>query len=513
MTTEAEEPELIIGLVGRIGVDVGSVVEQLTKLLRDYGYDTEHIHVTDAIKQIDTYKSLPSKPLDMRFNKFIDACDEVREKTQLPDVMARFAISRIQDLRDKGPRKGSSHRGRAFIINQLKRKEECAQLRSIYGEHYLQISCYSPESARVARLSGLIAKGYPKEPKAGAHKAKAFDLLKRDETEEDNPNGQRVRDVFPLSDVVIDSSTPELAKTHLQRFLRAAFGDYRVSPTQEEYGMQLAITAALRSSDLSRQVGAAVLTTNAEVRALGCNEVPRAGGGTYWEGDEVDDRDFVRGRDSNDYRKREVLLELALRMQDAGLIDPKYKDNLAEALIERDDDIIRDAHMMDSLEYGRTVHAEMNAITDAARLGHPLKDCVLYCNTFPCHNCAKHIVASGVQEVIYLLPYPKSFAEDLFFDSISIDLGEPAPGKVAFRQFMGIVGPLYERVFAKPRWKNRQGDVPPFVERSAKLRLTTPLPIAAYEAKETEVIANLAHALDLSGLIPLPPAGHTSGSA
>jgi hypothetical protein len=80
--------------------------------------------------------------------------------------------------------------------------------------------------------------------------------------------------------------------------------------------MFLARAAALRSLDLSRQVGAAIFSSNAEILALGSNEVPKAGGGTYWTDDNFDDRDYVRKVDSNFVRKREILLEIL------NIIDP-----------------------------------------------------------------------------------------------------------------------------------------------------------------------------------------------
>ena len=68
---------------------------------------------------------------------------------------------------------------------------------------------------------------------------------------------------------------------------------------------------------------------------------------------------------------------------------------------------------MDLIEFSRTVHAEMAAIVDAARRGVSVQDCNLYTTTFPCHECAKHIVAAGIRRVVYIEPYPKSQALSL----------------------------------------------------------------------------------------------------
>jgi deoxycytidylate deaminase len=58
------------------------------------------------------------------------------------------------------------------------------------------------------------------------------------------------------------------------------------------------------------------------------------------------------------------------------------------------------SRIMDVTEYGRVVHAEMLAVCDAARLGNSIKGTILYVTTFPCHNCTKHILASGIKRVV-----------------------------------------------------------------------------------------------------------------
>jgi len=48
-----------------------------------------------------------------------------------------------------------------------------------------------------------------------------------------------------------------------------------------------------------------------------------------------------------------------------------------------------------------TVHAEQNAIADAARRGSSVEGCVAYVTHYPCINCAKIMAASGIAEVRY----------------------------------------------------------------------------------------------------------------
>jgi deoxycytidylate deaminase len=107
---------------------------------------------------------------------------------------------------------------------------------------------------------------------------------------------------------------------------------------------------------------------------------------------------------------------------------------------------------MDLLEFGRDIHAEMSAICDAARNGLSLGGSSLYTTTFPCHLCAKHIVASGIRRVVYLEPYPKSYAQELHEDSIEVE-GNADTKRVNFAPFIGISPYRYRDLFEKGRRK------------------------------------------------------------
>ncbi len=72
-------------------------------------------------------------------------------------------------------------------------------------------------------------------------------------------------------------------------------------------------------------------------------------------------------------------------------------------------------------EFGRAVHAEMDALTTAARQGISVAGATLVCTTFPCHNCTRHVIASGIRKVLYVLPYSKSLARELHGDALVIE--------------------------------------------------------------------------------------------
>ena len=63
------------------------------------------------------------------------------------------------------------------------------------------------------------------------------------------------------------------------------------------------------------------------------------------------------------------------------------------------------------------VHAEQNAICQAAKIGVSLDGATLYCTHQPCVICARIIINSGIKRVIYKHGYPDEFAMQLFSES------------------------------------------------------------------------------------------------
>ena len=105
---------------------------------------------------------------------------------------------------------------------------------------------------------------------------------------------------------------------------------------------------------------------------------------------------------------------------------------------------------MDIGEFSRPVHAEMAALIDGARRGVAVDGQTMYVTTFPCHNCAKHIIAAGLRRVVYLEPYPKSRASDLYGEEIVLDPvdGKEVSGKLVFCAFSGIAPRQYRQLFS-----------------------------------------------------------------
>lgn len=458
------DAELVIGIVGRMGVDTKTVCGWVSEALHVLRYHSKYIKITDyfqvqKIPDVD----LSDETVEDRYNSYIIACNSMREKSERNDFFASFAIRSIIDARKEitGDKSGRTPARRtAYVIDQLKRPEEVESLRAVYGQQFILISCHMPAAIRKYTLARKIAEQHSSAPKAAEWQEAAAKLISRDEMEAGIRFGQRVSDVFPKADVIIDAHQEHHAERTLRRFFQALFGNFHVSPTRGEFLQNIAFNVSLTSCDTARQVGA-VISRDGEILATGFNEAPKAYGGTYWPDEGEDARDVTIGRDVNTVRKRQMVADIVRRLRDNQFLRnseiPDYE--IESRFIDADNAPLKKSQIMDTLEYGRAVHAEMAALSTAARNGISISAAQLFCTTFPCHNCAKHIVASGVHTVYYLEPYSKSFTDELYPDSISIDEPELRCDAVNFRQFVGITPSRFRELFAKSKLKNDRGKV------------------------------------------------------
>ena len=219
--------------------------------------------------------------------------------------------------------------------------------------------------------------------------------------------------------------------------------------------------ARMQSTCLSRQVGAALLDQHSSLVSTGTNEVPRAGGGVYGgiltphqNGDPErrdDFRFFVHNKHCTNTFERNMIIEALIKSIDELRTSNRKNEIRTE---------IRNSRIGQLLEFSRSVHAEMDALLSAGRSGITTIGTRLFVTTFPCHNCARHIVTAGVEEVQYIEPYLKSKAIPLHGDAIvtnpkewwrSTEAGEEPANRpnVLFRAFIGVAPRLYRRAFFK----------------------------------------------------------------
>ena len=339
----------------------------------------------------------------------------------------------------------------AYIVRSFKRQEEVELYRNVYGKAFTLISVYAPRAGRIAALTQRF-RPRREDSEIRTPQELATRIVDRDYKENEDECGQRVGKTFPLADFFLSLAPRSELEVQLRRLVRLTLGDPYISPTRDEQGMFFAQAAALRSLDLSRQVGAAVVSRDGEVLATGCNEVPKFGGGLYWADDNGCLRDVELGYDANVRIKAEIVEESLQLLRDAGWSPPggaseKTSSELAKEMLFGEKAFLEGAKLFDVIEFGRAVHAEMDAISQAARLGASLQGARLFCTTFPCHICARHIVAAGIDDVTFIEPYDKSRTAELYNDSISIEPHELSTQKANFRAFVGVAPRRYFDMF------------------------------------------------------------------
>jgi deoxycytidylate deaminase len=456
--------DLIIGLVGAVGSDLTSVERDLVAHLSELRFRAEVISLSGRMDR-EYLGELPPRetiPYDEYVFDRMTAGNVLRWLWDTADAMALLAIEEIRRLRDD--ERAEAHPPRAFVLRSLKRPEEVRLLREVYRGQFVLVGCHTPRETRIRQLADQIAKTRGTSALA-PHRAQAEELADRDEHERGRLTtpvetrewfkafGQSVEETFPLADAYVTLSSTD-AQHALRRFTDLLLGSPFISPSKDEVAMFHARAAAVRSADLSRQVGAAIAAEDGDIIAVGCNEVPRAGGGAYWEGDADDARDFQRGIDGNqDQRDRalhevfDVLCARELLADSAVAAGPKA---FAKTL--------DDTRVDGLIEFTRSTHAEMAALLDAARRGVSVKGATLYTSTFPCHNCAKHIVTGGIRRVVFIEPYPKSLAEQLHGDAISVDEPPSSNFTVRFEHFSGVAPTNYFALFESTgKRKGRNG--------------------------------------------------------
>lgn len=426
--------ELVFGLVYPLGTEVAPVISVLEDYIRHFGYEPHLIRISAYLSNLDLQLAEePSTDAERLIKLGNMACREAKRK----DFLALAAASQIAEsrVRNEQGEEPQPLYGRAHIIRSLKRPDEIFLLRQIYRPGLYIIGVFATEEERVEYLTRR--KGYSV--------TQAENLMEIDQAQADDEYGQRNRKTFHLADVFVETKCGHY-KNQFERFLDVVFGNPFATPTRDEHGMFLAAAASMRSAQFGRQVGAAILNCFGDVLSVGCNEVPRAGGGLYWPDDIDDCRDHKRKPDlvgtvwdSNDQVQQEISADIVGKIKPQLNIAPLSSSGLFEG-----------TKLEDITEFGRAVHAEMDALLSCMRSGISPKDATLYTTTFPCHNCARHIIASGIKRVVYVEPYPKSRASDLHDDALTFKegtKGEDNP-KIPFVPFVGIAPRRYIDLFS-----------------------------------------------------------------
>lgn len=477
--TDFAAKELVFAVVGPVGSGTSEIAEALEGLLNKSGYDATVLKARSVIESAAKRMgiAIPQSPRLTQSVALQDAGDKVREGSR---DNAAVAVGLVDLIRNRRAEKQSTEvkpglviepdgAMRAYVLDSLRHPHEVALLRRVYQDAFCLIGVFCHESERAKRLRE------EKYRDASAEEIERF--MERDENAPE-AHGQKVSDTFHLADFFIDNTIARFKKMggvteenkewdvpdQLGRLVDILTHRRIVRPLPNETGMFHAYGARMQSSCLSRQVGAALIDSSGSLIATGTNEVPRAGGGVYGgglaetaSGEPASDNDFRcfvhNGYCSNTREQNAIIKDLF------GSITELKGITMNDDLLKR----VRKTRIGQLIEFSRAVHAEMDALMAAARGGSKTGNTRLYVTTFPCHNCARHIVAAGVVEVQYIEPYLKSQAIPLHGDAIVTDpkaWNSPESGKelatgktpnVLFRPFIGVAPRLYRRAFLKDR--------------------------------------------------------------
>ncbi|MCF5747451.1 anti-phage dCTP deaminase [Pseudomonas tremae] len=486
--------EIIIGVCGAVGCNLQDVVSELNDQFGAFAYEVTVIKISDIIKRfaqnhglrtdvVDDLENMAGLSFLDRYTALQDLGNSIRSKFQ-PDALAVQAVKNISANRQiKMNASGTTIPPRAiYIVDQLKHPGEVELFRLVYKNAFFLIGVMSPQSARLEYLQS-----------EGLNTVDAQNLIERDR--KDNvDHGQQLEKTVHKSDFFVKhtlKNSGNITKP-CQRFVGLVHGENGITPTRDESGMYAAYSASLKSACLSRQVGASIADLKGNVLSVGWNDVPAAGGGLYNEESDVDQRCVVHGKKCyNDDTKRKLATSIVailskVKSKKSPPIDPAlisilsldaeesqgelYKPVLSASESAALAQEILDITALGSIiEYSRAIHAEMEAILNIARSGKvTTSGAVMYTTTYPCHNCARHIIASGISRVVYIEPYEKSLAMKLHFDAISAD--GVHPDKVLFENFEGVSPTRYATLFSfSNRRKDKEGFAVKFVRKDAAL--------------------------------------------
>ena len=484
---ERQSSELVVAFCGPIGSGVTKVAEILQRCFETFGYESQYIKVSTLIGTNTPAEEKRTKLKENNFERVKRLQDEGNElrKNHGNDYLAQCVIQEIAIARKKW-QKSNEESGNdtdlvkyryVTVVDSLKNPDEVHLLKAVYGEMFYLFGVLCPESYRLERLQ--TAKKIPDE--------QARFLVNRDK-EENFKHGQQLLKTIQFADFFVNNTheRADIIEQNIARYAKLILGDNQYSPTIHEYGMFLAQSAAMRSACLSRQVGASILSERGDVISTGRNDVPRSGGGIYTDADGVNDKRCLhREFCASDSEKEAIMTNIKERLIES--IPVAFHDAVTENVFKAVDSLPR---LQGLIEFSRAVHAEMDAITTAARNGNiGLLGSILYCTTYPCHHCARHIVASGIKTVYYIEPYEKSLALLLHGDSIASEAGHGG-SKVQIIPFEGVAPKKYLELFSAAVRK-RNGKRVPVDLSSAKPAIKKMLdPYIDYESKVVKMITD-----------------------
>lgn len=311
---------MIIGLTGKNGAGKGVTAEYLKRS----GFISYSL--SDMIR-LEIQKS----GQEITRERLIETGRRLRSEGG-PSILADLIMERL-DI-DKN-----------YVVDSVRNPAEVKALKR--RKDFLLLCIDAEQKTRFDRIK---ARGRENDPT----EFKEFVRLEEQELKSDNPAGQQLLATATLADRVVDNNTTIQELENRVRDIMVDVLKAQSRPDWDEYFMNIAKVASLRSNCIKRKV-AAVIIRDKRVISTGYNGTPRG---------------VTNCSDGGCPR--------CMSFASSG-------SSLTECLCS---------------------HAEENAIVQAAYHGVSIKDACLYTTFSPCLICTKMILNSGIREVVYNASYP-----------------------------------------------------------------------------------------------------------
>ena len=358
------------------------------------------------------------------------------------DTIAR-EVNRVIKYKRNKPTDKINH----FIIDSFRNPAEVRFFKKRYGAFYL-CSLYASKEYRKSKLGPIFTERCDNRD-AGKYK-NTSELYKQD-----------VPSCTLLADYAINSDCgQEHYKFEIIRFLTLIDFPGLIPPRYDVVFMNFAYSLSVRSTCLSRQVGAAITNSEGFLVAAGWNDVGSGQLGcslvcrddykkftddgfsiSNWKErvDQFTANDLFHDLDPEDYfcfKDLESKLYLNKKIS-KNLEKPEFTEEFKSS---PELHALKKVLNVKRLEYARSLHAEENAILQAARFGGTgIAGGTIYTTTYPCELCSKKIYQAQLSRIVYTEPYPDSLSETIFL--------KDGVRQISIEQFEGVKSPSYFRLF------------------------------------------------------------------
>lgn len=390
--------KIIIGLTGRFGAGCSSTLEVLKETF-DYIPFSLSDYIKNIAKKDDSFKFLGDKNTRKKLQALGDI---LRDDNNDQAFLANIILKKLKNTGSKN-----------IIIDGFKNPAEVNAFRKEYADFFL-FAIDAETKERWRRTKHI----YNEDKK----------LFNEDDERDRGTNkypykGQQVKACMNIADILINSDKPffndnedknekaiEEYGQKITSYLELIEKPGSISPNLDELYMHLAVSMSLRSNCLKRQVGAVIIKSRNYIISAGNNDVPKG---------EIDCKEY---NNEKCYRDSELEKFFKSIKKLSNCNDIKNKISIPGKL----------------LDLCRAVHAEEEAILQAAKLGVSINETTLYTSTEPCLLCCKKIINSGIKEIVYLESYPIPLALEMLENC-----------GIVRRKFEGVTSRVYNKLFSR----------------------------------------------------------------